>query len=82
MTHYEINSVSTLLCLLMPVLLHSQNNPQYREYKSEYVTYPYSDPNPIPTLGRIILTLNTTVLLQNQKRKNGRLLNLKMIFKN
>ncbi|OQB30120.1 MAG: Anaphase-promoting complex, cyclosome, subunit 3 [Bacteroidetes bacterium ADurb.Bin174] len=48
----RLTLVSTLLCLLMPVLLHSQNNAQYREYKSEYVTYPYSDPNPIPTFGK------------------------------
>lgn len=38
---------------LMPLFSYSQNNSQIREYKSEYTTYPYSDANPVPIVGKI-----------------------------
>lgn len=37
----------------MPIFLYSQNNSRIRENKREYITYPYSDANPIPVFGKI-----------------------------
>ncbi len=31
----------------------SQNSSQYKEYTSDYLTYTYSDANPIPVFGKI-----------------------------
>lgn len=39
--------------LLMPVFLQGYNNSQIRVSEKEYVTYPYSDANPIPVFGKI-----------------------------
>ena len=33
--------------------LKSQNATQIREMEEEYITYPYSDPNPIPVFGKV-----------------------------
>src|SRR5215813_3823344 len=44
-----------LFCLAaLPAFSMAQNNAAtIREYKKVFVTYPYSDPNPIPTVGKI-----------------------------
>jgi len=48
----KILSVS-FICLLFTCDLKAQDAPQIRETAEEYVTYPYSDPNPIPVFGKI-----------------------------
>lgn len=48
----RLTFTSTFIFLLIPVFLYGQNNAQYREYSSDYVTYPYSDPNPVPMFGK------------------------------
>lgn len=40
-------------CLLCILILQAQNKPQIIEIEEEYTTYPFSDPNPIPVLGKI-----------------------------
>jgi tetratricopeptide (TPR) repeat protein len=47
--HYAI-----LFCLLfLPVSAAAQNVATIKEYKKVFKTYPYSDPNPIPMVGKI-----------------------------
>src|SRR5581483_10114235 len=52
-------TVSRLLTLiplylfLLPVCSSAQNAATIREYKKVFTTYPYSDPNPIPVVGKI-----------------------------
>ena len=48
----KILTVSSV-CLLFIFGLKAQNPPQIMEINEEYVTYPYSDPNPIPVFGKI-----------------------------
>ena len=43
----------TAVCLLFTADLMAQNAPQIKELDEEYVTYPYSDPNPIPVFGKV-----------------------------
>ncbi|MBK6782145.1 MAG: DUF5107 domain-containing protein [Gemmatimonadetes bacterium] len=43
----------TLLALLLPAVLTAQGPATIRETTREYPTYPFSDPNPIPVVGRI-----------------------------
>ncbi|MBK7351878.1 MAG: DUF5107 domain-containing protein [Gemmatimonadetes bacterium] len=43
----------TLLALLLPAVLTAQDPATIRETTREYPTYPFSDPNPIPVVGRI-----------------------------
>ena len=74
--------VSTLLCLLMSVLLYSQSDAQYREYKSEYVTYPYSDPNPIPTFGKNYPYFKYDGFTTKSEKKEWRIVELENDFKN
>ncbi len=38
---------------LRAVGVYSQSPASIKEYEKEYVTYPYSDPNPIPVVGKI-----------------------------
>jgi hypothetical protein len=43
-----------LFLLSLPMLLLAQNQPAVvKEYQKTFITYPFSDPNPIPVLGRI-----------------------------
>lgn len=45
--------VALNVCLLCIVILQAQSKPQIIEIEEEYTTYPFSDPNPIPALGKI-----------------------------
>ena len=42
-----------LLCSFIYPTAFSQQRPVIKEYEEEYVTYPFSDPNPIPVFGKI-----------------------------
>lgn len=42
-----------ILFLFLSMLTFGQNKTEIREYESNYVTYPYSDANPIPVFGKI-----------------------------
>ena len=42
-----------IVFFLSSMFMNGQNISQIREYKSEYVTYPYSDANPVPVFGKI-----------------------------
>ena len=44
---------TSFICVLITSALNAQNTPQIKETEEEYVTYPYSDPNPIPDFGKI-----------------------------
>ena len=44
---------ASFIILLFSGLLKAQNAPQIRETEDEYITYSYSDPNPIPVFGKI-----------------------------
>jgi len=39
--------------LLFPICSFAQNTATIREYKKVFTTYPYSDPNPVPVMGKI-----------------------------
>ena len=41
------------VCLLLSSGMKAQNAPQIKITEEEYITYPYSDPNPIPVFGKI-----------------------------
>ena len=41
----------SLICLFCVINLHAQQAPQIKEVVEEIVTYPFSDPNPIPVFG-------------------------------
>ncbi|MEA4936795.1 MAG: DUF5107 domain-containing protein [Paludibacter sp.] len=46
-------NICIILFLLICMVSVGQNKSQIREYESNYVTYPYSDANPIPVFGKI-----------------------------
>jgi tetratricopeptide (TPR) repeat protein len=48
-----LGAVALVLALAWPVLAAAQPRATVREYQKVFTTYPYSDPNPIPTPGRI-----------------------------
>ena len=52
MKYFKITAVIAI-CLLFFPELKAQNASQIRETEEEYITYPYSDPNPIPVFGKI-----------------------------
>ena len=52
MKKLKVLAVSTV-CLFTFYGLEAQNASQIREVMEEYVTYPYSDPNPIPVFGKV-----------------------------
>lgn len=41
------------IILLSPVVSHAQGRVRMREYRQVFTTYPYSDPNPVATPGKI-----------------------------
>lgn len=41
------------IILLSPVVSHAQGRARMREYRQVFTTYPYSDPNPVATPGKI-----------------------------
>ena len=43
----------SIICLFCILGLKAQNASQIMEIEEEYVTYPFSDPNPIPVFGKI-----------------------------
>ncbi|MEN6361402.1 MAG: DUF5107 domain-containing protein [Bacteroidales bacterium] len=47
------SSFILILISLMTIFSYGQNNSQVREYQKDYVTYPYSDANPMPAFGKI-----------------------------
>lgn len=46
-------NICIILFLLICMVSVGQNKSQIREYESNYVTYPYSDANPVPVFGKI-----------------------------
>ena len=51
--HFFKVFASLFVCWFLTIGLNAQNASQIRETEEEYVTYPFSDPNPIPVFGKI-----------------------------
>jgi len=49
----SLKILAVAICLFFICVLKAQNAPQIKETEEEYITYPYSDPNPIPVFGKI-----------------------------
>ena len=49
----SLKILAVAICLFFICVLKAQNAPQVKETEEEYITYPYSDPNPIPVFGKI-----------------------------
>ena len=52
MYKFKFSAVLFVICFLFSTGLKAQSDSQVKETEEEYVTYPYSDPNPIPVFGK------------------------------
>ena len=50
--HLSYAALWLLLCSLIPIMAQ-ENRATVREYQKVFRTYPYSDPNPIPVMGKV-----------------------------
>ena len=76
-----MKSISILFALFfMFILLHGQNNPQIRECQKEYVTYPYSDANPMPVFGKIYPYFRYEGFTSKPEKKSWKMIELENDF--
>lgn len=58
--------------LFLQYLATAQQKAAVREYKKVFTTYPFSDPDPTPKVGKFILAIASMVMQTSLFRKNGK----------
>ncbi|SHG26542.1 protein of unknown function [Salegentibacter echinorum] len=72
-----MKKVITLLALILAFQsINSQNNASIREYRKEYRTYPFSNPNPIPATKKIYPYFRYDGFTQNPVKKKWKVVEL------